>query len=338
MAVAGKGEIDELLRYYHAGRLLRSCLLLPLTSGVLYAYDTNAVYPFVIWLCLIKVSGTAIRDLAIYSGEEDFGVKSTRWRAVLWSDVRHMLAGYASIVGLLALLHLLHGKEFLLPTPHAPVAAQELPEAVMKQHLALVAILWTASMMPFAAYVLTDEAGKKRKWTSISIVLFVALSPLKHFLLLLPSALALPIYLLGLASRTPARRDALIVMASQASMYSTLVVFCFFVMFMFFNLISPGIPPWALDPVPFVMMLSAFALSSFMQHEIIRRGLFPSNLAEVNQKKLPFAAKKRLAKALNPLDRTEKFWRWARFVIGLGKYAWLVALASILLAAAISFA
>ena len=95
--------------------------------------------------------------------------------------------------------------------------------------------------------------------------------------------------------------------------------------------------PFGFDPLLFIIVFSAFALHSFMQHERIRNGLFSADPEEISRIKLLHPNRKRVQRALNPSARPDWYWGWVRLVTTMGGYAWLVALISVFASFAIGF-
>lgn len=204
--------------------------------------------------------------------------KSSRWLALLWEGVRHLLAGYAGAAALLALLHILHGQEFAPPTLRQQDYDADALLAV-DQDRALFLLFWFSAFIPCMTAVMDDKRSNRRRWWLPIIAICVVSLPLGRYLLLLPFALALPIYLAVRSSRSPERRDSLIVNAHDACGCSIAVLVLGTILQLQLWWAAPTV-----DLLAYFMFASSCALWSFLHYERIRRGLFITDIDEVDQK------------------------------------------------------
>ncbi|MBF2735671.1 MAG: hypothetical protein ISN26_06315 [Betaproteobacteria bacterium AqS2] len=328
------GGVEDIQRYHRASRLLLSCLLLPLATGLLLLDDgiLLSIMLYMFWMLFSQLNSRALSELAAYSPDLEPAAKAARWRSVLREKIRHELTGLAAAaVMLLCLQELIN---------HPTTPGQDIP---VKFTVAWFTLFWLTALIPLLDTMLVHKGSRKIAWALLALLLAAGAPFPAQFPFLLPHALALLLYLLGLIFQKPARRHSLILHASDVCGGTGFIMAAAIAVWLIGFLLGLGLEEENWLPLPgfdlplLALIISFFSLQSFMKHERIRHGLFTTDFDEIGKKKLRRQKRESLLRAFDPQEASAGYWNWVRLVTRLGRFAWLVALLSILVVGAFVF-
>ncbi|MBF2735680.1 MAG: hypothetical protein ISN26_06360 [Betaproteobacteria bacterium AqS2] len=325
-----EGGLAGLLDYHHALHRLVCCLLAPpLAAASIHAlWRLPGTGPLSLMAFLLLLTAFAMMFLSssyaaasmsnavVYASDGGPTAKSARLRSLWWRVFKIDFACCAGIATLMALLHALAGglePDLSLQTFQA-------------------SLLMAAAIYPLRGGLLADRHGLGSRWWVLIgfayVLVWRHLQGLGGPLALLPHMLGAALLLLGLSIQQQPLRSYLLANAFEIIFAATYIIWIAVIAET--TILGIG---WQGAAI----MAVASAGATLAHHERIRRGLFTTD-PEIIRRKSFAADKKSVARMINPLTRTPRYWKWARLVLRFAPRAWLVALASSIVAVTASLA